>query len=182
MLNIKLKEDVFAYSVQFNQENNIGVRGHADGNEEEQLTGIIGQNMICDALGLPLMKASGFDGGVDVCLNNKSIDIKTMGRKVYPRNFYVNNLMASQLKYNVDAYLFCSYNKIDNVLTVCGWVDKDSFINRASFYKEGDKRTRSDGTSFTTKADLYEIENKDLFSIDSVEDLMNIGRATPHLH
>ena len=92
MLNLNLDEDVFAHSVQFNQENNIGLRGHADGSQEEQLTGILGQNMIFHALGLPLMKPEGFDGGVDMRLNSKSIDIKTMGRKVYPKNYYVNNL------------------------------------------------------------------------------------------
>tara|TARA_R110000803_G_C11789287_1_gene297794 strand:+ start:40 stop:582 length:543 start_codon:yes stop_codon:yes gene_type:complete len=175
MLNLTLKDNVFGHSVQFNQENNIGIRGHADGNAEEQLTGIIGQNIICDALDLPLMKAEGFDGGVDIILNDKSIDIKTMGRKVYPRDYYVNNLIASQLKYDVDAYLFCSYNKIADVLTVCGWTDKENFMNKAKFYKEGENRIRSNGTSFLSKADFYEIENKDLFSVNSLQELKRVG-------
>mgnify|MGYP003631116755 FL=1 len=175
MLNLDLDEDVFARSVQFNQENNIGLRGHADGSQEEQLTGLLGQNMICHALRLPLMKPEGFDGGVDMRLNGKSIDIKTMGRKVYPKNYYVNNLIASQLKYGVDAYLFCSYNKLSDILTVCGWIDKDNFKEKASFYKEGDIRTRSNGTTFVTKSDLYEIENKDLFPVNSLNDIRRVG-------
>tara|TARA_R110000782_G_scaffold114747_1_gene204851 strand:+ start:192 stop:737 length:546 start_codon:yes stop_codon:yes gene_type:complete len=181
MLNIKLDERVFTRSVQFQQENNIGMRGHADGNNEEQLTGILGQNMICDTLNMPLMIATGFDGGVDITLNNTTIDIKTMGRNVYPKPDYVNNLIASQLKYNVDNYLFCSYHKKDNVLTVCGWIDKKGFKDKASFYKEGDIRERANGTSFTTKADLYEIKNKDLNAIDNYKDLLNVGKKiTPY--
>jgi len=175
MLNIDLKQSVYNYSIQFNQENNIGARGHADGNMEEQLVGILGQNIICDTLDLPMMKPSGFDGGVDINLNNKKIDIKTMGRKSYPKLNYVNNLIASQLKYDVDVYLFCSYHKKDNILTVCGWIDKDEFIKKSKFYKKGEERKRFDGTSFNTKADLCEIENKYLNQINNIYELKRVG-------
>ena len=174
MLNLKLNKEVFKHSLKFGQENNIGVRGHADGSVEEQLIGILGQNIICDTLGLPLMTTSGFDGGVDININNTDIDIKTMGRKVYPKPYYVNNLIASQLKYNVDAYLFCSYHKKDYVLTVCGWTAKDMFKQKAKFYEEGEIRNRSNGTSFKSKADLYEIENKDLLPINNIKDLKQV--------
>ena len=177
MLNLKLKKDVFKESLKFGQENNIGVRGHADGGIEEQLIGILGQNIICDALDLPLMTANGFDGGVDINLNNTDIDIKTMGRKVYPKPSYVNNLIASQLEYNADAYLFCSYHKTDYVLTICGWIDKESFKKKAKFYNEGEVRGRSDGTSFKTKANLYEIENKELSEINTLNDLKQVGMS-----
>tara|TARA_R110000751_G_scaffold304723_1_gene420408 strand:+ start:156 stop:707 length:552 start_codon:yes stop_codon:yes gene_type:complete len=175
MLNIKLDEATFLKSVKFHQENNIGMRGHADGSKEEQLTGIIGQNIICLYLGKPFMVAEGFDGGVDITLNDTTIDIKTMGRNVYPKSNYVNNLMASQLKYNVDNYLFCSYHKKDKVLTICGWIDKQGFKDKAEFYKEGMIRTRTNGTALTTKSDLYEIENKDLNEINNYKDLLSVG-------
>ena len=175
MLNIKLDEATFLESVKFHQENNIGIRGHADGSKEEQLTGIIGQNIICLYLGKPFMISDGFDGGVDIILNDSTIDIKTMGRNVYPQPYYVNNLMATQLKYNVDNYLFCSYHKKDKVLTVCGWIDKKGFKDKAKFYKEGEVRTRSNGTDFITKADLYEIENKYLNRINNYNELLGVG-------
>jgi len=179
MLNIKLEERIFTRSVQFQQENDIGMRGHADGNKEEQLTGILGQNIICNALNIPLMVGDGFDGGVDITLNDSTIDIKTMGRNVYPKSYYVNNLIASQLKYNVGNYLFCSYHKKDNVLTVCGWIDKQGFKDKAKFYKEGEVRTRSNGTSFITKADLYEIKNKELNNISNYRELLRVGYPLP---
>ena len=142
MLNLKLNKEVFKHSLKFGQENNIGVRGHADGSVDEQLIGILGQNIICDTLGLPLMTTSGFDGGVDININNTDIDIKTMGRTVYPQLNYVNNLVAMQLKNNSDIYLFCSYHKHNYELTLCGWIDKESFKKKAKLYKEGDIRYR----------------------------------------
>jgi hypothetical protein len=48
------------------------------------------------------------------------------------------------------------------ILTICGWIDKNDFIEKASFYNKGTVRTRSDNTSFQTKADLYELQNKEL--------------------
>ena len=40
------------------------------------------------------------------------------------------------------------------------------------FVGEGEDRERSDGTIFKTKADLYEIDNKDLVNVNSINDLM----------
>ena len=175
MFNIKLTENILQQSAQFAMENNIGIRGHGDGNKEEQLVGIIGQNLILDKLNKPLMKQSGFDGGVDIVLNNTKLDIKTMGRTVYPKENYVNNLIGMQINYDVDGYIFCSYHKRDDVLTVCGWIDKESFLNKAKFYREGTPRTRFDGTQFIAKCDLYEIENKDLIPINNIKELSEVG-------
>ena len=49
------------------------------------------------------------------------------------------------------------------------------FKQKAKFYKEGEIRTRSNGTSFKSKADLYEIENKDLLPINNLKDLKRVG-------
>lgn len=175
MLNLKLNKEVFKQSLKFGQENNLGQRGHADGSPEEQLIGILGENTICDVLELPLMNSQGYDGGYDIVLNGKNVDIKTMGRTVYPKSNYVNNLVAMQLKNSSDIYLFCSYHKKDYVLTVCGWTTKDMFKQKAKLYKEGETRTRFNGTSFKSKSDLYEIENKDLLPINNIKDLKQVG-------
>ena len=44
---------------------------------------------------------------------------------------------------------------------------------KAKFYKKGTIRNRSNGTSFSTKADLYEIENNKLINVDNIDDLQN---------
>ena len=48
-------------------------------------------------------------------------------------------------------------------------------VRAPDFYREGDIRTRSNGTTFVTKADLYEIENKDLFPVNSLNDIKRVG-------
>lgn len=96
-----------------------------------------------------------------------------MGRTSYPKGNYVNNLVGMQAKYNVDRYIFCSLHKKDMVLTICGWIDKDDFIKKAKLFEVGSERTRSDGTKFKTKADLYELENKYLVQSNTVDEFIN---------
>ncbi|NDB56672.1 hypothetical protein EB169_12710 [archaeon] len=65
--------------------------------------------------------------------------------------------------------------KKDRVIEICGWMNRLDFLNKASFFDRGTIRTRSDGSTFETKAPLYEIQNKELNEINSVEDLKRIG-------
>ena len=52
------------------------------------------------------------------------------------------------------------------------FISKKDLLEKAKFFKEGEDRERSDGTIFKTKADLYEIDNKDLVNVNSINDLM----------
>jgi hypothetical protein len=103
------------------------------------------------------------DGGVDFEVFGLKLDIKTMGRTVPPQLDYVNNFMASQGKFTVDGYVFSSFNKENNVLSICGWIPKELFMERAEFFPKGMVRLRNDNTTFETKADMYEIPNNRLF-------------------
>ena len=58
---------------------------------------------------------------------------------------------------------------------MCGWIDKENFKKKAKLYKEGDIRYRYDGTTFKTKSDLYEIENRLLNPINNIKDLKQVG-------
>lgn len=145
---------------------NLGRRGDgSDGTPEQQLVGILGQNTINFAIGRKLMQPSSrHDGGVDFELFGLTFDVKTMTRAVDPKLDYVNNLVASQVAFNVDAYLFLSYNRTTHRITVCGWLPKDDFLARAQLYQAGQTRHRDDGTSFEMKANTYEIANSELYS------------------
>jgi len=174
MITIPLDQNIIYYCRGLLKNNNFGQRGIADGNQSEQLRGIVGQCMVMDLLGLALMETDGFDKGIDFTFNGKTYDVKTMGRTVDPEDYYVNNLIRHQINYKVDRYIFCSLNKIKMNLTICGWIDKDKFAEKANFYPLGMERTRSDGTSFKTKADLYEIPNNLLNQINSINDLITL--------
>jgi len=163
MINIAIKDEIVFHCRNVLKKTNFGKRGVADGDASEQLRGIVGQSVVQNLLGLPLVQNSnGFDGGIDFTYKDKTYDVKTMGRNCAPKPYYVNNLIGLQDKYKVDRYIFCSLNRNSMILTICGWIDKNDFLKQASFYKKGTVRTRSDNTSFETKADLYELENKKL--------------------
>lgn len=162
MINIPIKDEIVSHCRNLLKKTNFGNRGVADGNASEQLRGIVGQSVVLDFLGLPFIESNGFDNGVDFTYKDKTYDVKTMGRNCEPKPYFVNNLIGLQDKYKVDRYIFCSLNRTNMILTICGWIDKNDFIEKASFYNKGTVRTRSDNTSFQTKADLYELPNKEL--------------------
>lgn len=174
MYSVPIKQNVITYCKELLKTTNFGQRGVADGNYLEQLRGIIGQSVILDLLDLPPLEPAGFDGGIDIIHNGKSYDIKSMGRNCAPKSYFVNNLIGHQKDYIVDRYMFLSLNRNDLMLTICGWIDKKDFFDKASFYPAGTKRNRSDGTFFNTKADLYELENSKLNQINSLQELKNI--------
>ena len=169
MFQIRVQSDIEEYCKYILRRANFGQRSEANGSPEEQLTGIIGQQVLLDVFHKPLLTyENGFDGGVDLTINGLTYDVKTMGRNCDPQDDYVNNLIALQANYKVDRYIFCSYNKLTNMLSVCGWINKSKFFDKANFYDKGTRRYRTDGTYFETKADLYEIENYRLNQADNL--------------
>lgn len=137
-----------------------------------QLVGIFSQIVLADLLGLPRPTGEeGFDGGYDFIIDGKRVDLKTMARNVDVQPHYVHNFVGYQLKYDCQYYLFASFNIERGVLTLCGVIDKQHFIDRSLHFDKGDVRYRDDGTSFVTRAPLYEIRQDDLEPLNSLEDL-----------
>lgn len=120
---------------------------------------------------LDLIGELGFDGGVDFIINNKSVDLKTMSRRVFVQPHYVHNFIGYQENYEVDYYIFASYNKKADILTICGYVSKEQLKQRANFYPKDATRYRDDGTSFKSRAPLYEIKQSDLEKLNSIDDI-----------
>lgn len=157
---------------------NYGKRGEFDGSLRKQMIGLAGQCHVMDMLGIELpVITHEADGGVDINVNRLTLDVKTMERKVDPKPNYVNNVVGLQSHYKTDAYIFCSINIQNKMLTVCGWIDKPTFLNIATFTPKGNKRYRSDGSWFETKADLYELENSKLKQLNSIQDLKDIEKG-----
>lgn len=173
MLDIPVTIEQLKYVCSLTSTTNFGQRGDADGNKQQQFVGILGQTIICDMLHYARPTNTGFDGGIDIVLNGITVDVKTMCRKVPMKNNYVHNFMGSQIKFNTDVLVFTSYNIMDNVLTVCGWLPKDLFIEKSSFFPYNSKRYRSDGTYFRVrgKSGMYEIANYNLIPINSIDEL-----------
>lgn len=174
MFDINVSDEQYKYAFDMVNKYNFGQRGYGDGNKKEQLTGIIGQTVLSDLIKLPRPDGStGFDGGQDFIINNRSVDIKTMSRTVPMRDYFVHNFVGYQKNYKVDYYIFASFNTRNRVLTICGYVNKHDFFDRATFFPKGSLRYRADGTSFETFAPLYEIEQSKLDEVTDISDLIS---------
>ena len=169
MIIIPVKKEIIEHCKKQLKEHNFAQRksGEFPGTYDQQLTGIIGESVILDLLGLPWTDGNNNLGcGIDILICGKKIDVKTMGRTTTVKLYYVNNLVGLQKDYKTDLYIFCSFNKITLELTICGWVTKQELFKRASFFQKGSYRERSDGTKFQVIADLFEIVNYNLNAIN----------------
>ena len=131
MFDVKVTEEQLRYAADMVERFNFGQRGRGDGNKREQLTDILGQTVFADLINAERPNgATGFDGGKDFEINHKRVDIKTMTRSVPMRPDFVHNFVGYQKGYPVDYYVFASFNKTKEILTVCGYIGKEEFFRR----------------------------------------------------
>jgi hypothetical protein len=175
MIKIKVPQNITQHCLDLIERYDFGnVKAVAKGTKQQELTGLIGQCIIAQELGLPLVEGGqGFDGGFDLVYNGLKVDVKTMGRSVDVQPDYVNHFYARQKRFNADAYVFCSYNKNKNELTICGWITKDAFFKKAKFYPKGTRRYQTSGAYFCTRLDMYEIPNTELLDFTTLKEIQN---------
>ena len=159
---------------------------HTDGNRGQRAIGFLAEKMIHDLFNVEMIPSQGFDCGIDIVLNDIKIDIKTMGRDVDMKDYYVNNLFASQVesdKYLNDIYLFASYNKTKGYLDLLGWIKKaevKALVKGIKRFEQGQLRERSNGSSFRIKSDNYEIPCRSLEPfVSPTVFMMEIGKFKP---
>lgn len=163
---IEIPDFILKQSIALSSCSKMGNRNDgSDGTYEQQLFGVIGQNILLNAAGKKLMQPSvGHDGGVDLFLFDKKFDVKTMGRSVDPKIDFVNNFMESQIKFDVDGYIFTSINKVAMRIAICGWLPKQDLEVKSMRFSKGERRTRNDGSFFDCKANMLEVSNENLNS------------------
>ena len=145
----------------------FGKRKEANGNKVQQLVGIIGEQVIRDLFKAGDIDGSnGFDGGYDIEYYDKLIDVKTMSRKCEVKDDFVSNFMELQLSHSATHFIFNSLNTVKKEITVCGYISKQEFLEKADYFPKGSYRYRTDGTSFQTFSGLYEIKNKYLHDVN----------------
>jgi len=175
MIQVPIHDDDRRYAVEVLKTTNFGHRSRGfNGNYEKQYTGLIGELTLHRVLGLTKPKYTSGRLDSDILINNKKVDIKSMARNVYMQDHYVHNFVAYQRDMPSDILLFISINKKSGIVQICGWLEKEKFLENASFFDQGDKRERDDGTSFVLRAPLYEIEQNKLNKLNNVNDLNDI--------
>ena len=176
MINIKLTDDIRQYAYDQVNIKNFGQRSQGfNGSKEKQYTGVLGECVVHQAL--DRVWPTYADGNLleDLIINNYTVDVKTMARNVDMQDNYVLNFVGYQKDRPCDILLFNSINKKTRTAQICGWLPKEEFLKKADFFDKGSTRTRFDGTSFITKAPLYEIKQHKLNQLDSKNNLKNIN-------
>jgi hypothetical protein len=186
-ITYEIKEDLKQHVWEFTKDNNIGNRGHFDGDRERQFVGLIGEFIVSCFMGLakvkydyhqgawkwlPELSNDGFDGGFDIELvTGEKFDVKTMTRNVDLQDHHEHNVVASQVKYNCDFYIFCSLNKRKNTLSIDGYLSKFELIALSNFHPSGEMIVRDNGTTFLITADTFSVEAKHLHDPGVLENL-----------
>ena len=171
-IKVKIKPKIISHCKKQIDKHNFGNRSKDNGNRNQQYIGIIGECVIKDMFELKYIDgSSGFDGGVDLRYKGKRYDVKTMSRTTDVKDYYTNNLLKSQMDYDVDGYIFCSINTNKKELTVCGWIKKEDAIKHRKLNPKGMIMQQGKGKGEPLDADWYEIDNKYLNFVNSVVDM-----------
>ena len=129
MIQVAIHDDDRRYAVEVLKTTNFGHRSRGfNGNYEKQYTGLIGELTLHRVLGLTRPKYTSGRLDSDILINNKKVDIKSMARNVYMQDHYVHNFVAYQKDMPSDILLFISINKKSGVVQICGWLEKEKFL------------------------------------------------------
>lgn len=175
MIYLKVTEEQLEYSQQLVSNYNFGNRGEGDGDKSDQHTGMLGQVVVADFLNLERPTGGGgWDGGWDLIINEKKVDVKTSRRRSPVKPHYTCAVKTSQLKYNCDYYIFTSYNTTNHILTICGVIEKEEFKKKAQHFNSGELIHKDDsGKEFRARYDQETLNYNNLLPINNKDDLLS---------
>lgn len=153
------------YAREFLKQGSMGNRGSFDGNDRQQLFGLIGQIIISDMLNIERPKNEHqFDGGFDIVWHDMRWDVKVLiGTVPWKPMHHVMNVHARQVRYDCQGYIFLHYDSSAGVYSIAGCMTKDIFSAKAEFYPAGAQRPRTDGTFMIVReGGVYEVRQKDM--------------------
>lgn len=161
------------------EEGSVANRGVFDGDWKKQFFGILAQTVVCSFLGLPApVNQKGFDGGTDVMWRNKRYDVKCrLGGTDFKPAIYCHNVPEKQTAYDNDGYIFVHYNDTNGYFEICGYIDKQHFMNLANYRPKGSKIKRTNGSYLEVHESMYDIKNDHLEQFDANDSYDGDGRA-----
>jgi len=155
--------------------------------EDQRFYGILGEVVICDILGIQWPKYEGPDGGWDLIINDRKIDVKTKQTSMANiSNNFEHHVMSYQVdKYDPDFYLFCvskdDYKTKGYWVIICGIIRKTDFLDKSKRARSQQEDMGSEKNPRSAKYDTYQItqghlnpiytDNPDLDIIKAVDEL-----------
>ena len=105
------------------------------------------------------IRISDTDRNADFLLKGKRVDVKCKERNVFCKKSFDVSVEARQKYYDVDWYVFYSYNIKSSELEFLGWMDKEGYYKKANLYKKGDCM---DFNNWVVSVDCYNLKIKNL--------------------
>jgi hypothetical protein len=104
-------------------------------------------------------RISDSDRFADFEMGSQRIDVKTKERTVFVKDDYEVSVAAYQKDFNVDYYVFYSYNNQASVMEYLGWMKKDEYYEKAKLMKKGDIDKRN---NWRISIDCYNVPISEL--------------------
>ena len=96
----------------------------------------------------------------DFIYNKQTVDVKTKKSAGIPKDYHTCDVPAYQVKNQKnDAYFFFIVNKELTKLYIVGKINKDEFLKKAKFFKQGHLVERN---QFTYRVDTYSVKLGDI--------------------
>lgn len=169
MLRIDVPVSIRLEIVDYVRSCNFGKRNYGNGNEHQQVIGVIVEWAIHYLLlGYYPEKNNGFDGGYDFIYNGRYVDVKTRIKPRFNRPNDWNSFFTCQMKHKADTIIFCSYNSEEGLIEVCGWIDKSEIVKIGKFWPAGSKRDLGNGKVLTLRLEEYQLFNYQLNDIKTL--------------
>ncbi len=108
------------------------------------------------------LRISDTDRNADFLLKGKRVDVKCKERNVFCKPSFEVSVEARQKDYDVDWYVFYSYNIKASKLEFLGWMDKESYYKKAKLYKKGDCM---DNNNWVVSVDCYNLKIHELIRV-----------------
>ena len=136
-----------------------------NGSVSQNVSGILAEILFHRKLMLNFDDSTdGHDGGADVILNGKRIDIKTQRRRSETQLYFAQDLNAWQVdnpELRTDVYLFTSHNLTTNQIEFLGWLRKWD-MKREWHHRKGEQRRGMSPKIPPVQSDCYVIPIKAL--------------------
>jgi hypothetical protein len=138
IIELKPTQEQKNYAYNIINNHNLAQRGIFDGDKNKQFIGILAKVMICDFLKIERIKKKLYPSLIDFNFNNSSYNVKVFSSKFDYKPEYYHTIITSELKFNVDYFIFCSYNYLKDKLFLCGYISKEDFIKNSNHVNMGD--------------------------------------------
>lgn len=127
-----------------------------------------GEIMVAEYLGAKRVSEENVGSLWDLEFCGLLIDVKTKQRNFDSRPDFDAHVDGSQIEYPVDAYVFCSKNKVSGNLEMVGWQWKWDFDALCTHYPKGHR----DG-AFEERGDAYKLKHYLLRPIEGMREAMS---------